>query len=193
MRKPLQSLIVAFALLAFTSNAFAETKSAIFAGGCFWCVEADFDHIKGVVATTSGYMGGTLDNPTYENHEGYREAVKVDYDPALVSYATLLHDFWRLIDPLDDKGQFCDRGYAYSPAIYTSDSTEISEAEASRNEAAAVLKTDIKTPILPATRFWPAEAYHQNYYQVNPLHYKYYRYACGRDKRVDEVWGKTSD
>lgn len=170
----------------------AATKSAIFAGGCFWCVESDFDAVPGVLSTTSGYTGGTLDNPTYENHEGHKEAVRIDYDDSKVDYATLLDVFWHSVDPVDAGGQFCDRGAPYQTSIFTSDAQEMKLAQDSKVQAQAALKQTIVTPIVAATKFWPAEDYHQNYYVKNPVRYKYYRYACGRDQRIEELWGSDA-
>ncbi len=186
----LASMAIGISLLA--QPALAETKSAIFAGGCFWCVEKDFDHVAGVVATTSGYSGGTLENPTYENHEGHREVVKIDFDPAKVDYATLVGIFLRSVDPTDAGGQFCDRGHAYSTAIYTTDDAEKAAAENAKADAEAALGKPVVTPVEAAGTFWPAEGYHQDYYKKNPVRYKYYRYSCGRDARVKKLWGKAA-
>jgi peptide-methionine (S)-S-oxide reductase len=167
----------------------AATKTAIFAGGCFWCVESDFDQVPGVLSTTSGYTGGTLQNPTYGNHEGHKEAVLIEFDDSKVDYATLLDVFWHSVDPTDAGGQFCDRGPAYATAVFAADDRQLKLAEASKAAAQASLKQPIVTPVVAATQFWPAEAYHQNYYRENPLRYKYYRYSCGRDQRIKELWG----
>jgi len=193
--------------IAFLSTASAEdktryefvpnqTEEAIFAGGCFWCVESDFDKVKGVVETISGYTGGTTDNPTYKQVSkettGHYEAVKVVYDPTVVSYSELVEYFWRHVDPTDDGGQFCDRGQSYETAIFVKpgDERDIAEASKAAIEASGVLSDPIVTPILDAATFWDAEDYHQDYYLNNPLRYNYYRRACGRDKRVKEVWAK---
>jgi peptide-methionine (S)-S-oxide reductase len=167
------------------------TQSAIFAGGCFWCVESDFDKAPGVKATVSGYIGGQNDNPTYQNHSQFRhrEAVKIDYDPAQVSYEQLLRIFFRSVDPTDAGGQFCDRGFSYTTAVYALDDAQLAQAEAAKQEAAAALGTALATEITPAPTFWPAEDYHQDYYAKNPLRYAYYRSACGRDAKVRQVWG----
>lgn len=186
--------LLAAALLSttFMPSAFAETKSAIFAGGCFWCVESDFDKVKGVVATTSGYSGGDLANPTYENHEGHREVVKIDYDPAVVSYDQLLNVFFRSVDPTDGQGQFCDKGFAYTTAVFAANDEELSKAKAAADDAGKILKQPIATQVEPAKQFWSAEDYHQNYYKENPIRYKYYRNACGRDDRIKELWGEQA-
>jgi peptide-methionine (S)-S-oxide reductase len=170
----------------------AETQSAIFAGGCFWCVEKDFDHVAGVVSTTSGYSGGTLQNPTYRNHEGHREVVRIEFDPAKIDYTTLVGIFFRSVDPTDAGGQFCDRGPAYTTAIYTADAAQKAAAEKAKSDAATALGQEIVTPIEATTAFWPAEDYHQDYYEKNSLRYKYYRYSCGRDARVEELWGNAA-
>ena len=169
---------------------------ATFAGGCFWCVESDFDKVPGVVRTISGYTGGLLKNPTYKQVSaggtGHREAVQIFYDSKKVSYEKLLDIFWRSVDPTDAGGQFCDRGRSYETAIFANSSAQRRLAEASKQKLnkSGVLKKPIVTPIETAGVFYPAEDYHQDYYKKNPLRYKFYRYACGRDARVREVWGK---
>ena len=184
----------AFALAAGlqVQPAMAETQTAIFAGGCFWCVESDFDHVPGVISTTSGYSGGTLQNPTYQNHEGHREVVKIEFDPARSSFDKLVDVFFRSVDPTDDGGQFCDRGHAYTTAIYVTDKAQKAAAEKSKAEAEAALGRPIVTPIESAGAFWQAEGYHLDYYKKNPLRYTYYRSACGRDARLEELWGKAA-
>ncbi|WP_394893664.1 peptide-methionine (S)-S-oxide reductase MsrA [Mesorhizobium sp. AaZ16] len=184
----------AFALAAGlqAQPAMAETQTAIFAGGCFWCVESDFDHVPGVISTTSGYSGGTLQNPTYQNHEGHREVVKIEFDPARTSFDKLVDVFFRSVDPTDDGGQFCDRGHAYTTAIYVTDKAQKAAAEKSKAEAEAALGRPIVTPIESAGAFWQAEGYHLDYYKKNPLRYTYYRSACGRDARLEELWGKAA-
>jgi peptide-methionine (S)-S-oxide reductase len=184
----------AFALAAGlqVQPALAETQTAIFAGGCFWCVESDFDHVPGVISTTSGYSGGTLQNPTYQNHEGHREVVKIEFDPARTSFDKLVDVFFRSVDPTDDGGQFCDRGHAYTTAIYVTDKAQKAAAEKSKEEAEAALGRPIVTPIESAGAFWQAEGYHLDYYKKNPLRYTYYRSACGRDARLEELWGKAA-
>lgn len=170
-----------------------NAKVAIFAGGCFWCVESDFDHVPGVVETISGYIGGHLDNPTYKDvvseTTGHREAVKITYDPAKVSYSQLLHTFFRSVDPTDPDGQFCDRGESYSTAIYTLDDEQKKLAEASSAEAMKVLDRPIATLIVSADTFYPAEDYHQDFYLKNPIRYQYYRLGCRRDARIEALWG----
>lgn len=172
-----------------------KTASAIFAGGCFWCMEKPFDELPGVTATTSGYTGGKLANPTYEQvstgNTGHIEAVRVDYDPSIVSYATLVDMFWPNVDPLDDRGQFCDKGYQYTSAIFYGSGEEKAIAEASKQalEKSGRLGGPIATRIVPATEFYDAEDYHQNYYEKNPIRYRFYRSGCGRDARLETVWG----
>ena len=172
----------------------AKTASAIFAGGCFWCVEADFEKLPGVLAAESGYTGGKTPNPTYDDVSaggtGHTEAVRVTYDPAKVSYAVLLDYFWHHIDPTVKDRQFCDIGNQYRSAVYYDSEAQRAVVEASK---AAILKSGalkvIQTEIAPVSAFYPAEEYHQDYYKKNPLRYKLYRTSCGRDKRVAEVWG----
>ncbi len=168
---------------------------AVFAGGCFWCVESDFDKVPGVIATTSGYIGGTKKNPTYEEVSaggtGHAEAVEIVYDPAKVSYEKLLEVFWKNIDPTVKDRQFCDGGSQYRSAIFYLNEEQKRLAEASlealkRNKP---FKGEIYTQIVPAGEFWPAEEYHQDYYKKNPIRYKFYRTGCGRDARLKEIWG----
>ncbi|MFI8383281.1 peptide-methionine (S)-S-oxide reductase MsrA [Pseudomonas sp. NPDC079086] len=169
---------------------------AIFAGGCFWCTESDFDKVPGVIETTSGYIGGHVDNPTYEQvsagSSGHIEAVRVRFDPSKTSYAKLLEAFWPTIDPVTANAQFCDRGSQYRSAIFYSNAEEQQLAEASKNalEKSGRLPAPVVTEILAASTFYPAEDYHQDYYQRNPLRYNYYRNGCGRDQRLQQLWGK---
>ncbi len=175
------------------SAASGDTARAIFAGGCFWCVESDFDKVPGVVSTTSGYTGGHLDNPTYRDvvteTTGHREAVLVEYDPDKVSYEALLDAYWHSVDPTDADGQFCDRGESYTTAIYTTSDDQQKQAEASAKTISAELDAPVATLIAPAQTFYPAEDYHQDYYLKNPVRYKYYRFGCRRDARLDRLWG----
>ncbi len=171
-----------------------QIETAIFAGGCFWCTEADFEKVPGVVDAVSGYTGGSADSPTYEQvtagGTGHYEAVRVTYDPAQVSYTQLADYFFRTVDPTDPGGQFCDRGTSYRTAIFVADEEERRIAEAEKAEAQAALGQEVVTPVLPAARFWDAEAYHQDYYRENPVRYRYYRSRCGRDARLKELWGE---
>jgi len=186
----LTALFLAATMVAGGRADAAETKTAIFAGGCFWCVEEAFDKVEGVTETVSGYAGGTKPNPTYGSHEGYVEAVKVTYDPAKVDYAKLLDNFWHNIDPFDADGQFCDQGPAYRTVIFTGNDEEAALAEKTKQGIAARFKQPVATEIRPATTFTPAEAYHQDYHNQNPLSYKYYKWGCGRAQRLAEIWGK---
>jgi peptide-methionine (S)-S-oxide reductase len=181
-----------------STGAGAETPlaKATFAGGCFWCMEGPFDELEGVLSTTSGYTGGTRANPTYAEVSGggtgHVEAVEVLYDPTKVSYDRLLQVFWQNVDPLDDRGQFCDKGSQYRAKIFVHNEAQTSLAEASKQALSATPKfqnAPIVTAIEPAQTFYPAEDYHQDYYLKHPLRYKYYRTACGRDRRLAEVWG----
>ena len=166
---------------------------AIFAGGCFWCSEADFDKVAGVLDVRSGYTGGSEINPTYKEvaggKTGHTEAVEVRYDPTRVSYGELLEVYWRSIDPTVRDRQFCDAGRQYRTAIFVADASEKQLAESSKVRVAGELGKPIFTEIQTATKFYPAENYHQDYYQKNPLRYKYYRSSCGRDQRLREIWG----
>lgn len=172
---------------------------ATFAGGCFWCMEPPFDELDGVTATTSGYAGGDTENPTYEQvthgDTGHVEVVQVTYDPDRISYEELLEVYWPNTDPTDPDGQFCDRGDSYRPAIFYNSERQKRLAEASKAELLKNKPFDgpVTTAIEPLNdSFYPAEDYHQNYYQKNTLRYKYYRFSCGRDARLEELWGKGS-
>ncbi|MGQ0700500.1 MAG: peptide-methionine (S)-S-oxide reductase MsrA [Panacagrimonas sp.] len=179
-----------------TEVAAGGKAKAIFASGCFWCTESDFEKLPGVISVVSGYTGGKSANPTYEQvgggRSGHTEAVEIKFDPAEITYAQLLEHFWRTHDPLDGGGQFCDRGSQYRPGIFYLDEAQKAAAEASRVEVRALLKQPILTEITEAKRFWPAEDYHQNYYRENSLRYRYYRAGCGRDARIEAVWGKLA-
>lgn len=172
----------------------SERAEAYFAGGCFWCLEADFDKLTGVVETISGYTGGDVENPTYKQvtyvNTGHYEAVKVVYDPQTVTYSELVDYFWHHIDPTDGGGQFCDRGFSYLTGIFPSTAAEAEIATKSKEaiDESGVLANPIVTKIAAYKTFWPAEGYHQDYYLKNRLHYARYRRGCGRDRRVDDVW-----
>jgi len=170
----------------------AETKTAIFAGGCFWCVEDVFDHVDGVTETVSGYAGGTTPDPTYGSHKGYVEALKVTYDPSKVTYAQLLDHYWHNIDPFDPTGQFCDKGPAYRTVIFVSDDKEKALAETTKQEIAKRFEKEVATEIRSTTTFYAAEDYHQDYHNLNPVSYKYYKWNCGRAQRLAEIWGDKS-
>ena len=166
---------------------------ATFAGGCFWCMEPPYDELEGVISTISGYIGGTKKNPTYEEvvtgSTGHAEAVQVTYDAKKISYEKLLDVFWRNIDPLTANAQFCDSGSQYRSAIFYHDETQERLAEASKKRLQSRFKQPIVTEIIRAAEFYPAEDYHQDYYKKNPIRYKLYRYGCGRDQRLQELWG----
>ena len=171
-----------------------QRATAVFAGGCFWCTESDFDKMPGVIATVSGYTGGLTPRPTYEQvsagNTGHIEAVRVTYDPARISYAQLAARFMRTIDPLDAGGSFCDRGYQYRSAFFVANAEQRRIAEGTRFRASQLLKRPVATLVLPASTFTPAEDYHQDYYKKNPIRYRFYRSRCGRDARLAEVWGR---
>lgn len=172
-----------------------QTSTATFAGGCFWCMEAPFDVLDGVVSTTSGYTGGHVANPSYEQVSaggtGHAEAVEVVYDPNVIDYRTLLDVFWRNVDPYDAAGQFCDRGSQYRSAIFVHDEKQrrLAEESLAALQRAGRIDGAVATEITAAGPFYPAEEYHQNYYEKNPIRYNFYRFTCGRDGRLDEVWG----
>jgi peptide-methionine (S)-S-oxide reductase len=190
MRAIIASLLC---LASFGAADAQELAKATFAGGCFWCMEPPFDALDGVVSTTSGYTGGHTANPTYEQvsagKTGHTEAVEIVYDPRKVTYARLLDVFWRNIDPLTANAQFCDTGSQYRAAIFVHDATQRRLAEASKDAAAQRLQKPIVTEITAASQFWPAEEYHQDYYKKNPIRYKFYRTSCGRDRRLEAIWG----
>lgn len=164
---------------------------AVFAAGCFWCSESDFEHLEGVISAVSGYAGGPEQNPTYEQVSGgttgHTESVRVIYDPKKITYEKLLQHFWRHVDPVSAEGQFCDRGHQYRPAIFAATKEERQLAERTRREVEQKLKQKVAVEILDASTFWEAEAYHQDFAQKNPGHYKSYRMGCGRDRRVAEI------
>jgi peptide-methionine (S)-S-oxide reductase len=192
--------VVGGALLAAPASGSARfapddtLEVATFAGGCFWCMEEAFDEVRGVVTTTSGYTGGRLDDPTYEQvssgESGHFEAVLVVFDPKIVSFADLLGTFWHNVDPTDDGGQFCDRGGQYRSAVFVRNDRQRELAEASKRRIESERTLDVVTGILDATTFWPAEDYHQDYYRKNPIRYRFYKFNCGRKARLEEVWGK---
>jgi peptide-methionine (S)-S-oxide reductase len=200
MRRLLLSFILALATVgtAAAQNATAQKPAravATFAGGCFWCVESDFDKLKGVISTTSGYIGGKVANPTYEQVSaggtGHTEAVEIVYNPNVVSYSQLLHHFWRTIDPTVKDRQFCDVGSQYRSAIFVHDAAQRKLAEATKKQVAAELGTRIFTEIADAGPFYKAEDYHQDFYTKQALKYKFYRWNCGRDQRIKEIWGRV--
>jgi len=175
------------------AQADGKSASAVFAGGCFWCMEQAFDKVEGVLATTSGYSGGHTENPTYDQvaagGTGHAEVVKVDYNPKQVDYETLLHVFWRNIDPFAENRQFCDQGSSYRSAIFPMYEEQQATAEASREAIAERFDQPIATEITDFEAFYPAEAYHQDYYLENPVRYRFYKSACDRVERLEEIWG----
>ena len=180
-------------LIVFPLQAFAEPEQAIFAGGCFWCLEHDLEGLDGVVSAESGYSGGDLTNPTYENHNGHQEVVKVSFDSNIISYKDLLKQYWVNIDPFDNKGQFCDRGDSYKPVIFTSNQEQERAAKESQENISVGLNIpldQLKVDILDSRNFWIAEEYHQDFAVKNPLKYNFYRTSCGRDNRLKSVWGE---
>ncbi len=174
----------------------AGREAAVFAGGCFWCVEEAFDKLPGVLATTSGYTGGTVENPTYQDvsagSTGHFEAVKVEYDPSKVTFDRLLETFWQNIDPFDAAGQFCDKGDSYKSAVFIENDQERQLAEAGTARISEQFKMPVATQVLQEQVFYPAEDYHQDYYKVNPVRYKYYKWGCGRAQRLEEIWGEPA-
>jgi peptide-methionine (S)-S-oxide reductase len=196
----LRALAAVALCLACATGAFAQgpTAKATFAGGCFWCVESDFDKIDGVISTVSGYIGGKIDNPTYEavsaGMTGHAEAVEIVFDPKRVSYERLLEHFWHTVDPTVRDRQFCDVGSQYRTAIFYHDEAQKRAAEASKAalEKSKPFPQPIVTEITAAGKFYPAEEYHQDYYKKNPLRYNYYRNGCGRDARLKQLWGELA-
>ncbi len=187
-------VILAMIMLAsaWGGSALAAEK-AYFAGGCFWCIESDFEHVTGVLEARSGYTGGTLDNPTYKTvtagNTGHFEAVEITYDPKVVAYSQLIEIFFRSVDPTDSGGQFCDRGDSYRTAIFPLNDEQTKIAVDAKRLAATTLGKHIATVVQPAMTFFPAEDYHQDYYKKNSLKYNFYRFTCGRNKQVEKVWG----
>ena len=200
MKKILRRLIVIcvlFQLLIICPlQVYAETQEAMFAGGCFWCLEHDLEKLDGVVSAESGYSGGDLKNPTYENHNGHQEVVKVRFNSDIISYTDLLHNYWINIDPFDDGGQFCDRGNSYKPIIFTSTEDQEREVKESKKNISRELNITIdqlKVQTVNAKTFWIAEKYHQDFAEKNPLKYNFYRTSCGRDNRLKKVWGEIKN
>jgi len=191
MRRPILLLTL---LLSTLHPALAHSATAVFAGGCFWCMESAYEEAAGVTGVVSGFTGGTMKNPTYSgDHRGHFEAVAVTYDPTVVSYQELLDLFWRNIDPFDDHGQFCDKGPSYRSAIFAGSPTERELAELSRTAVAARFSDrKVYTEIRDASEFWPVEEYHQDYYLKNPVRYRYYRWNCGRSQRLNAIWGEQT-
>ena len=190
MMKYLFSLIIVFSILINPVNTLAE--EVILAGGCFWCLEHDLESLDGINSVKSGYSGGDLQNPTYENHAGHQEVVLVDYDSKAVNLPEILRLYLRNVDPLDGEGQFCDRGDSYRPVIFFNDSEEENEAKSALLNASRELGVPldkISVELKSKNKFWLAEKYHQNFADRNQLKYKLYRFSCGRDQRLDNLWG----
>lgn len=197
VRRDPQSRRVMKLLLSALIAAPALADEAYFAGGCFWCMESDFEALEGVEEVISGFSGGTLKDPTYNGrHTGHYETVEVIYDPSIVSYEDLLAHYWVNIDPFDAAGQFCDKGPSYRAAIFVATPEERRLAERSKREVEAMFPgREVVTEILDANAFYPVkgnESYHQDYYKKSPLRYKFYRYSCGRDARLEEIWGERA-
>ena len=191
--KFLLSLLVIFCLIANPIDAYSD--EVILAGGCFWCLEHDLEYLDGVDFVKSGYSGGDLNNPSYENHNGHQEVVLVNYDPEIVSLDKILRLYLRNIDPLDGKGQFCDRGDSYRPVIFYQDSIEENKSNDALTSASRELQVpieEIEVEVKSKNKFWLAEDYHQDFAENNEFKYKFYRYSCGRDKRLDDLWGENS-
>ena len=192
--------VVAYATLAGWPSSWVQsaptTAKAYFAGGCFWCMEEAFEKVDGVISVVSGYMGGTVANPTYEQvsdgRTGHAESIEVTYDPTNVTYQKLLEAFWRNVDPITPNAQFCDHGNQYRSAIFytTDEEKQLSEETKNKIEQSKRLPAPIVTQLGPASTFYQAEDYHQDYYKKNPLRYKYYKYSCGRAQRLEALWGK---
>lgn len=194
--KSMKTLRTAAALATLSTLALAlapaaQAATAVFAGGCFWSTEKAMESLPGVTSAVSGYAGGALQNPTYENHRGHLEAVKVTYDPAKISYAKLVEGFFHHIDPTDAGGQICDRGPSYTTAVFVEGGAETATAQAVKAQVAKTLGKPVATRILTGGRFWPAEAYHQDYARKNPGNYNAYRIGCGRDRALKAVWGSA--
>ena len=192
MKNTLTLMVLAASLWTYASSTSADTT--ILAGGCFWCMESDFEKLDGVTDVISGFTGGTAEDPTYNgNHEGHFEAVEITYDPSKVSYKQLLDHYWVNIDPFDSRGQFCDKGPSYLSAIFVANQEEKMIAEQSKKAVELQFPNQkVVTPILEASTFYPIkgdESYHQDYYKKSPLRYNAYRWGCGRDKRLEEIWG----
>ena len=191
--KNLFSIFIIF--LIFLNPLRLNANEIVLAGGCFWCMEHDLESLEGINNVKSGYSGGDILNPTYENHEGHQEVVLVNYDSNIIELETILRAYFRNIDPFDGEGQFCDRGDSYKPVIFYEDLDEADESKnalisASRELGVSVDK--IKVALKSRNKFWVAEEYHQDFAKNNELKYKFYRYACGRDKRLDQVWGEKA-
>jgi peptide-methionine (S)-S-oxide reductase len=194
----MKKLLIPMLFAALTVNVvMAQAATTVLAGGCFWCMESDFEKLEGVSDVVSGFAGGTHPDPTYRGaHTGHYEAVLITYDPKVVDYQGLLDHFWVNVDPFDARGQFCDKGHSYLAAIFVANDQERELAEKSKQKVVEMFPgKKVVMPILPAATFFPIkgdEEYHQDYYKKSPLRYKYYRYGCGRDQRLEDVWGEKA-
>ncbi len=191
--KYLLSLLIILSIITNPTKAYSD--EIVLAGGCFWCLEHDLEYLEGVDFVKSGYSGGDLDNPSYEDHNGHQEVVLLNYDPKIVSLDEILRLYLRNIDPLDGRGQFCDRGDSYRPVIFVGNSLEENQSNNALISASKELKVpieEIKVEVKSKNKFWLAENYHQNFAENNEFKYKFYRYSCGRDKRLDQLWGENS-
>jgi len=193
--KKFPAVLFVLGMLVAASPALAD--KAVLAGGCFWCMESDFEKLHGVSEVVSGFTGGSLKNPVYNgNHQGHYEAVEITYDPKVVSYRELLDYYWVNIDPFDDRGQFCDKGHSYLSAIFVANEKERAIADSSRQKVVKQFPNQkVVTPIINASIFYPIkgdESYHQDYYKKSPVRYKLYRWRCGRDQRLKDVWGERA-
>ncbi len=194
-KKIISIFLATFLFLSFSPAVYADNENIILAGGCFWCLEHDLEDLTGVYSVDSGYSGGSLSKPTYKNHQGHQEVVIVNYNPELISLDRLLRAYWRNIDPFDAQGQFCDRGNSYSPVIFAKNQFQLDQAQSSLQKAAKELSVPIEkimVEIRSATEFWIAEEYHQDFAEKNNIKYNFYRYSCGRDKRLKEIWGSAN-
>ncbi|WP_165726064.1 peptide-methionine (S)-S-oxide reductase MsrA [Pseudoalteromonas sp. SA25] len=194
MKKSLALALTSAAILFSTFTHAAKTEKAVLAGGCFWCMESDFEKLEGVTDVISGFTGGKLKNPTYNgNHKGHYEAVEITYDPAIVNYQGILDHYWVNIDPFDARGQFCDKGPSYLSAIFAQNDEQRKLAEKTKAAVVAEFPNQtVVTPILNASTFYPIkgrESFHQDYYKNNPIRYNTYRWRCGRDSRLEDIWG----
>ena len=194
----MQSIFILFlsfcTILIHPINSYASESEAILAGGCFWCLEHDLEDLPGVISAISGYSGGDISNPTYGSHKGHQEVVLIKFDSTKITYDSILKSYFRNIDPFDEKGQFCDRGDSYKPVIFTKTEQQRQIALDNLNQVSNLLRTDleaIKVKVIDAKKFWIAEDYHQDFAQKNNIKYNFYRYSCGRDQRLKEVWGQN--
>jgi peptide-methionine (S)-S-oxide reductase len=196
LRSTFRRFALALVTFLLVIPAFAQTAKATFAGGCFWCEESAFEGVKGVTSVISGYTGGVKNEPTYEEvssgSTGHRESVEVTYNPRVVSYQQLLDVFWHNVDPFDNSGQFCDHGSQYRSAIFVRDAAQRQLAAASKAAVEKKFGRRVVTDVLPAARFWPAEEYHQDFYKKNPVRYRIYKFNCGREERLKELWGSAA-